>query len=48
MKHILILIIGIAIMMGSAIGGNLAQAEGGDVEKGKELFGAKKCGTSLI
>lgn len=44
MKHVLILVIGIAIMMGSAMSGSLAQAAGGDVEKGKELYSAKKCG----
>ena len=44
MKHILILIIGIAILMGSAMSGSLAQAQEGSVDKGKELFSAKKCG----
>ncbi|MGB7292267.1 MAG: cytochrome c [Thermodesulfobacteriota bacterium] len=44
MKHILIVIIGIAILMGSTMSGNLAQAGEGSVEKGKELYGAKKCG----
>ena len=44
MKHILVLIIGVAIVIGSAMSGSLAQAQDGSVEKGKELFSAKKCG----
>jgi mono/diheme cytochrome c family protein len=44
MKGLLILIIGIAIMMGFAMSGGLAQGEKGSAEKGKELYEAKKCG----
>ena len=44
MKHILMFIIGVAILMGSAMGGSLAQGEEGSAEKGKEVYTAKKCG----
>ncbi len=44
MKRLLVLVIGIAILMGFAIGANRARAEGGDAEKGKEVYNAKKCG----
>jgi cytochrome c2 len=43
MKHILILLIGTVVLMGSAMSGSLAQAQEGSVEKGKEVFSAKKC-----
>lgn len=44
MKYILILMIGTAILMGSAMSGTLARGEEGSVDKGKEVFDGKKCG----
>ncbi len=44
MKQVLVLVIGTVIMVGSAISANVGRAEGGDVEKGKEVYNAKKCG----
>jgi mono/diheme cytochrome c family protein len=43
MKHILIFIIGTAILMGSAMSGSLARGEEGSAEKGKEVYSAHKC-----
>ena len=44
MKHILILMIGIAILVGSVLGGRVAQGAEGSAEKGKTVYDAKKCG----
>jgi cytochrome c2 len=44
MRHVLVFIIGMAILMTSSMGNRFAQAGEGSVEKGKELYGAKKCG----
>lgn len=44
MKHILILVLGTAILIGSAMSGSLARGAEGSAEKGKEVFDAKKCG----
>jgi len=44
MRHVLVLSIGLAILMGSAMSGSLAQGKEGSGEKGKEVYDAKKCG----
>ena len=44
MKHMLILIVGIAIMMGSVLSSMVAQGAEGSAEKGKAVYDAKKCG----
>lgn len=44
MKHIWILVIGMALLMSVAIGGGIGKAGEGSVDKGKELYTAKKCG----
>jgi cytochrome c2 len=44
MRHILMFIIGVTILMGSAMSGSLARGEEGSAEKGKEVYTAKKCG----
>lgn len=43
MKHISVLIIGVALLMGFVISGSLAQGGEGSVEKGKEVYSTHKC-----
>jgi cytochrome c2 len=44
MRHVLVFIIGMATLMTSSMGNRFAQGEEGSVEKGKEVYTAKKCG----
>jgi mono/diheme cytochrome c family protein len=44
MKHILVLIIGIAVSVGPVLSGPVALGAEGSPENGKEVYDAKKCG----